>query len=329
MSKHRFELVQAPVDGPPCVTSIWLKAGAPSTGSLQGDTKLHLDKRAGARSLGPHSCSGARPAHHSTALASKDINFGNRDLSSSLAQSSSDQCHHKTCYNTTTFLISSASRLQRLPEATRNSVLTCLRSQFSARTPSMSSRKSARISAASLEAKENAVPEQTTKNVNASRKRKNPATEAAPSSKELSSGPSTPKRKRAAIPAPPPVTPTPSAIGLIAAPVPFGDMAPHAVNRLALPNGTNATLVTPETHRVVANKPLDQVSPSKVSKVKSTSGNILDEGVAHLIKVEPKLKPVIEKHPCHMFSPEGLAEEIDPFMSLTSGIISQQVRRNA
>jgi len=189
----------------------------------------------------------------------------------------------------------------------------------------MSSRKSARISAASLEAKENAVPEQTTKNVNASRKRKNPATEAAPSSKELSSGPSTPKRKRAAIPAPPPVTPTPSAIGLIAAPVPFGDMAPHAVNRLALPNGTNATLVTPETHRVVANKPLDQVSPSKVSKVKSTSGNILDEGVAHLIKVEPKLKPVIEKHPCHMFSPEGLAEEIDPFMSLTSGIISQQV----
>merc|ERR1712093_825314 len=84
--------------------------------------------------------------------ASKDINFGNRDLSSSLAQSSSDQCHHKTCYNTTTFLISSASGLQRLPEATRNSVLTCLRSQFSARTPSMSSRKSARISAASLEA---------------------------------------------------------------------------------------------------------------------------------------------------------------------------------
>merc|ERR1711939_865586 len=87
----------------------------------------------------------------------------------------------------TTFLISSASRLQRLPEATRNSVLTCLRSQFSARTPSMSSRKSARISAASLEAKENAVPEQTTKNVNASRKRKNPATEAAPSSKEKTS----------------------------------------------------------------------------------------------------------------------------------------------
>merc|ERR1712093_11659 len=252
--------------------------------------------------------------------ASKDINFGNRDLSSSLAQSSSDQCHHKTCYNTTTFLISSASRLQRLPEATRNSVLTCLRSQFSARTPSMSSRKSARISAASLEAKENAVPEQTTKNVNASRKRNNPATEAAPSSKELSSGPSTPKRKRAAIPAPPPVTPTPSAIGLIAAPVPFGDMAPHAVNRLALPNGTNATLVTPETHRVVANKPLDQVSPSKVSKVKSTSGNILDEGVAHLIKVEPKLKPVIEKHPCHMFSPEGLAEEIDPFMFACFGL---------
>ncbi len=112
----------------------------------------------------------------------------------------------------------------------------------------------------------------------------------------------------------------------MAAPFAAGDMAPPPVNRLVVPNGTNATLVTPETHRILANKPVDQVSPSKVSKVKTTSGNILDEAVAHLIKVEPKLKPVIEQHPCHMFSPEGLAEEIDPFMSLTSGIISQQVR---
>ncbi|PVH84376.1 putative DNA-3-methyladenine glycosylase [Cadophora sp. DSE1049] len=189
----------------------------------------------------------------------------------------------------------------------------------------MSSRKSARLSAASLEVKENSVPQQTTKKANTSKKRKNPATEAVPSSNDQTSNPSTPKRKRETFPAPPPMSPTPSAIGLISAPVGFGDMAPPPINRLALPNGTNATLVTPETHRLVANKPVDQVSPSKASKVKTTSGNILDEGVAHLITVEPKLKPVIEKHPCHMFSPEGLAEEIDPFMSLTSGIISQQV----
>ncbi|KAK0107101.1 3-methyladenine DNA glycosylase [Cadophora gregata] len=189
----------------------------------------------------------------------------------------------------------------------------------------MSSRRSARLSAASLQVKESSVPEKPSKKVNTSRKRKNTGAEAVPSSDDQTSGPSTPKRKRATLPVPPPMTPTPSAIGLLAAPVTSRDMAPPPINRLAFPNGTNATLVTPETHRVLANKPVDQVSPSKTSKVKTTSENILDEGVAHLIKVEPKLKLVIEKHPCHMFSPEGLAEEIDPFMSLTSGIISQQV----
>ncbi|KAL2073148.1 hypothetical protein VTL71DRAFT_10472 [Oculimacula yallundae] len=188
----------------------------------------------------------------------------------------------------------------------------------------MSSRRSARLSAAS---QENGVPEKAPtplKIANISKKRKTSAQDAVPSSNDDNASPSTPKRKRVTK-ALPPVTPTPSAIGMMAAPVGFGDMAPPPINRLALPNGTNATLVTPETHRVVANKPIDQVSPSKVSNVKTTSGNILEEAVAHLIKVEPKLKPVIEKNPCHMFSPEGLAEEIDPFMSLVSGIISQQV----
>jgi len=103
------------------------------------------------------------------------------------------------------------------------------------------------------------------------------------------------------------------------------DSTPPPVNRLAVPNGTNAALVTPETHRLVANKVVDQVSPSKVSKIKTTTGNILEEAIAHLVKTEPRLKPVIDKHHCHVFSPEGLAEEIDPFRSLTSGIISQQV----
>lgn len=102
-------------------------------------------------------------------------------------------------------------------------------------------------------------------------------------------------------------------------------MAPPPVNRLAIPNGTNAALVTPETHRLVARKPVDQVSPSKLSQAQTTSANILDEALEHLIKVEPKLKSLIENHPCHVFSPEGLAEEIDPFRSLVSGIISQQV----
>lgn len=37
------------------------------------------------------------------------------------------------------------------------------------------------------------------------------------------------------------------------------------------------------------------------------------------------MKPLIEKHHCRIFSPEGLAEKVEPFESLCSGIISQQV----
>lgn len=138
-------------------------------------------------------------------------------------------------------------------------------------------------------------------------------------------GPSTPKKKRETRILPP-VTPTPSAIGLMTAPYNASNtVSNHLINRLVVPNGTNAPLVTPETHRLIANKPVDQVSPSKVSSIRTTTTNVLDEALAHLIKIEPKLKPIIEKHPCRVFSPEGLAEEIDPFNSLTSGIISQQV----
>ncbi len=37
------------------------------------------------------------------------------------------------------------------------------------------------------------------------------------------------------------------------------------------------------------------------------------------------MKAVIEKHPCHIFSAKGLAETVDPFRSLASGIMGQQV----
>lgn len=42
------------------------------------------------------------------------------------------------------------------------------------------------------------------------------------------------------------------------------------------------------------------------------------------MRVDPKLKTVIDQFPCKIFSPEGLAEEVDPFRSLTSGIMAQQ-----
>jgi DNA-3-methyladenine glycosylase II len=52
---------------------------------------------------------------------------------------------------------------------------------------------------------------------------------------------------------------------------------------------------------------------------------LLEEACAHLIKVDARMKALVDAHPCRVFSPEGLAEEIDPFESLCSGIISQQV----
>jgi len=193
----------------------------------------------------------------------------------------------------------------------------------------MSSRRSTRLSAASSIAKYDLANGDTPPKIaNTSRKRKIVSQEAAePVTNGNDAAPSTPKRKKPSKPILPPVTPTPSAIGLMSEPYngDIGDMAPPPrVNRLAVPNGTNATLVTPETHRIVAAKPLDEVSPSKKSNVKTTA-SILEDALTHLVKVEPKLKPVIDKHHCHVFSHEGLAEEIDPFNSLVSGIISQQV----
>jgi DNA-3-methyladenine glycosylase II len=100
------------------------------------------------------------------------------------------------------------------------------------------------------------------------------------------------------------------------------------VYRAADPHITNAPLLSPETSRVIVNKLEDTVSPSKPSQSKITTGNILEKACAHLIEVDPKLKPLVEKHHCAVFSAEGLAKEVDPFEALTSGIISQQVGSN-
>ncbi|RAL59363.1 hypothetical protein DID88_006853 [Monilinia fructigena] len=122
---------------------------------------------------------------------------------------------------------------------------------------------------------------------------------------------STPKRRKALPLPPPPVTPTPAAIGSMSSPYKDIDDTsppPVPVDRLAVLNGTNAPLVTPETHRLLANKSMDEVSPSKPPAVKISTSDILDKAIEHMIKVEPRL-----------------AEEIEPFRALVSGIISQQV----
>lgn len=190
----------------------------------------------------------------------------------------------------------------------------------------MSSRRSARLSAvAAVMSLPTTAQEIVPKQANISKKRKSVSQENA-DSEDL--GPSTPKKRKQISKMLPPVTPTPAAIGLMSAPYSSRDIddpTPPPVNRLVVPNGTNAPLVTPETHRVLANKPMDQVSPSKGPNTKESTEDVLQKALIHLVKVEPKLQAVIDKYPCNVFSPEGLAKEIDPFRSLTSGIISQQV----
>jgi DNA-3-methyladenine glycosylase II len=57
----------------------------------------------------------------------------------------------------------------------------------------------------------------------------------------------------------------------------------------------------------------------------STVDSLLEDACEHLCKVDPKLKELIERHHCKMFSPEGLREVVDPFTALASGIMGQQV----
>lgn len=151
--------------------------------------------------------------------------------------------------------------------------------------------------------------------------------------------PSTPRRQRTINKdAESPPTPTPSAVALIAEGA-HQKPKPAAVNRLADPSRTNALLRSPKTSRIIASTPVDAVSPSKLRQsikpteaaatatviTTTTTANILQEACAHLIKVDPRMKPLIETHHCRIFSPEGLAEQIDPFEALCSSIISQQV----
>ncbi|UNI20780.1 DNA-3-methyladenine glycosylase II [Purpureocillium takamizusanense] len=139
--------------------------------------------------------------------------------------------------------------------------------------------------------------------------------------------PATPPRKRTQpMQEPPPLTPTPSAVKVIAEAADGSNKARNAtVTRLADPRTTNATLLSPETSRLVASRDIEAISPSKAPAARTTTQTLLQEACEHLIMVDARLKPLIEKNHCRVFSPEGLAERIDPFESLSSGIISQQV----
>ncbi|KAI3326031.1 DNA glycosylase [Xylariaceae sp. AK1471] len=223
------------------------------------------------------------------------------------------------------------------------------------RAVNMSTRRSARLSAAS-ELKASSAPSTTMAPpppppAPAQRGRKRKAeTDMAPngvSKKATVKAPTTPNKRRAQkTSTPPAATPTPSNAKLIGEPAVPGDTSLQtppskrpraaAVDRLADPNTTLATLLSPETSRVVtskkakarsrsvspAKKPLQGGAPDHKTPV---TANILEEANRHLIAVDPRMRPLVEQNHCRIFSPEGLAEQIDPFEALCSGIISQQV----
>ena len=142
--------------------------------------------------------------------------------------------------------------------------------------------------------------------------------------------PSTPKRRTKNVARAPPITPTPSLVKLVA-PYSSGDIddaAPPPLNRPVEPHRTTATLVTPGgTQKTAYPQGLPDSSPSKTGlpRPTATTGTLLDQALDHLRTADKRMISLIDRHHCHIFSPEGLAEEIDPFRSLASGIMAQQV----
>ncbi|KAL5120528.1 3-methyladenine DNA glycosylase [Pleosporales sp. CAS-2024a] len=146
----------------------------------------------------------------------------------------------------------------------------------------------------------------------------------------------------------PPFTPTPSAIALLTSTNPcVPTHPPDALSRPAEPRATNAPLAMPNGSHVVAYhsspvKPGDatpvqkrkakEVVPPDVGAMKPATTNVdtlLKEAEAFLISVDPKFRALVDKFTCKEFSPEGLRQVIDPFTSLASGIIGQQVSGQA
>lgn len=149
---------------------------------------------------------------------------------------------------------------------------------------------------------------------------------------------------------PPPFTPTPFAVGLLAhsnaddgKEIPISDDTQDATSRPAEPHSTNAPVSTSNGSTLTAyppvkSEPEPETSPAKRRKAKevppdvgvvnqpsATIDTLLRDAEAYLVEVDPKLGPLVEKHKCRVFSPEGMREVVDPFTALSSGIIGQQV----
>ncbi|KAG6016147.1 hypothetical protein E4U43_004148 [Claviceps pusilla] len=223
------------------------------------------------------------------------------------------------------------------------------------RSSRLSTRAALRLSSTATISSSKGVP----KGIQSNRKRR-PSTTGAPSpsshdTAEQQQQTTTPKKRRTqqitadGDPALSTMTFTPIKTENVMSPLPARGTKPRdaRVARLADPMATNAALLSPESSGVVASKKVkvEPVSPDHTPTARRRRGgeeegggggggggggtltteNLLDKACAHLISVDERMRPLVERNYCKMFSPEGLAEKIDPFKSLASGIISQQL----
>ena len=65
--------------------------------------------------------------------------------------------------------------------------------------------------------------------------------------------------------------------------------------------------------------------PTLLPAARASTTNLLELACTHLCQVDPRMKVLIDAHPCPLFTPAALAEPVDPFKSLVSGILAQQV----
>lgn len=103
-------------------------------------------------------------------------------------------------------------------------------------------------------------------------------------------------------------------------------LVPEASDRPAEPHISNAPLKSPDTSKVVTAYSTwdnDTSGPTPTS----TTNTLLDTALAHLKRNDEngRLAPFLARFHCKVFDAEGLAQPIDPFRSLASGIIAQQV----
>lgn len=89
----------------------------------------------------------------------------------------------------------------------------------------------------------------------------------------------------------------------------------------------NFTIRPAEPHK--SNAPIIDTSQvlnlTIASTADATTHSILAKAEQHLISIDPRFKHAIARWPCPLFTPAGLAEPIDPFRSLVSGICGQQL----